>query len=651
MFAFSILAPQLFGRQLGSSGAANTNSQSYGFNLGNLFGVQTSFSNANAAGQGGLGGSGANTQSITNGVNILGVPISHTISGSQSADSTGVAGGAFNQGFQLGPNQYNMNYAGGLAGNQLGNNIYGNPYQQQQYAQYQNLVNQGANFVNAIAGNVFGQFAQNGGFGGRPPFQGQGGQIQPVRPANPNQVPVNPVQKPTQRPINNNIQTPVTTVRPKPQPQQPTTTTTMSPSDLDDLIGILDQNTREPPVRPSTKTPDGLGTDYDLDVRIDEEDSGRAKRDIGNPFEDDEETTTVANIEGEEEEGSGLDNRFGALGGLIAQGIGQGLQFAGQALAGGGGGYYQQRPQGHNAYQGGYRPNQRPPPGGNYYQQRPGYPNQPQYNPNGQGQNQGGQRPQQGGYPQQPGGFGGSASNAQGIVQNQGGGFNQQSGANTHTSNVVNEHGAFQNTGGSSIAANLAGDGSSGQLSAANTQQSSQHTADGHKEQNSAQSQSTNFDNQGNLQASNAGTNVQSHKDKNGERVETNGQSSSFNKNPHGQSGSSANANTVQFNQNGVQGQQSNAQSQSQHQGLGGGGASGAQANANTVSFTGPFGFGASFSSASSSSFNHGGGGAGGSGASASAGSGSGFGGSGAQAGANAGNRIDVENEKPVWSR
>lgn len=73
-------------------------------------------------------------------------------------------------------------------------------------------------------------------------------------------------------------------------------------------------------------------------------------------------------------------------------------------------------------------------------------------------------------------------------------GFNQQTGANTGSSNVVNEHGAFQNAAGSSIGANLASDLSSGQLSAANADNQGWQTADSSGQKGSAQSQSTNFD-------------------------------------------------------------------------------------------------------------------------------------------------------------
>jgi len=221
--------------------------------------------------------------------------------------------------------------------------------------------------------------------------------------------------------------------------------------------------------------------------------------------------------------------------------------------------------------------------------------------------------------------FDGSATNAQGQAQNLAGGFNQNAGANTHSSNAQNELGSFQNTGGSSISANLANDGSSGQLGAANTQQSSQYTADGYKEQNAAQSQSANFDNHGNLQLSNAGTNVNVIKEKDRERVETLGSSSSHNKNQFGTSNSAANTNTVQFNEGGVMGSQSTSQGQSTNIGADGS-SSGSQTNAGTQQFMGPGGLQGTSSSSMSSSFNLGGSGNSGSSSGSSANSGT-FGG------------------------
>lgn len=73
---------------------------------------------------------------------------------------------------------------------------------------------------------------------------------------------------------------------------------------------------------------------------------------------------------------------------------------------------------------------------------------------------------------------------------------------------MQNEHGNFQNTGGSSISSNIAGDGLAGQVSSANTNQESSHTAQGSTDKNNAQSQSANFDKEGNLglSASNSGS-------------------------------------------------------------------------------------------------------------------------------------------------
>lgn len=102
---------------LGGGSAANADARSYGINLGPLFSAQSSLANANAAAGGGLSGSGANSQSLTNSITVLGVPIGHTIGGSQSASSGGAAGASLNQGFQLGGFQRNRNYALGVAGN------------------------------------------------------------------------------------------------------------------------------------------------------------------------------------------------------------------------------------------------------------------------------------------------------------------------------------------------------------------------------------------------------------------------------------------------------------------------------------------------------------------------------------------------------
>ncbi|XP_070492968.1 uncharacterized protein [Chironomus tepperi] len=506
------------------------------------------------------------------------------------------------------------------------------------------FLQQGAQFVNQVANNVLGQVFRPGSFpsqypgqfppqypgqfgypnqgqygnpGGRPSYRPtphdhhhhNHGQTQPN--AIPTVQTVAPTVKPTARPeipippppVNPNkkpIPPPSNLNRPNPPvinpPQQGT-----DGDDLDELLNILDKNSQD---HVSTQSPNKDGYDYDFDVRVDEKPISRQKRNDELIIPETEEKLDPKNKpETEEVE---LENRF--LGGIgkkvIGQGINalrQGVDVAGKIIQGGFH-FPSNEPE--------YVPaHLRPPPN---RPQKPG--NKPVIPspPNSQ--------------------LGGSATNAQGQAQNTAGGFNQNAGANTHSSNVQNELGSFQNTGGSSISANLANDGSSGQLGAANTQQSSQHTADGYKEQNAAQSQSANFDNQGNLQLSNAGTNVNVIKEKDRERVETLGSSSSHNKNQFGTSNSAANTNTVQFNEGGVMGSQSTSQGQSTHIGTDGS-LSGSQTNAGTQQFTGPGGLQGTSSSSMSSSFNQGGSGNSSSSSGSSANSGS-FGGSGASSSA-----------------
>lgn len=91
------------------------------------------------------------------------------------------------------------------------------------------------------------------------------------------------------------------------------------------------------------------------------------------------------------------------------------------------------------------------------------------------------------------------------MAQNQNPFFNQNAGANTHSNNFQNPWGGFQNNGASSIGSNIANNGQSGQLSAANTDQQSYQNAQGFGDKNNAQSQSALFDPFG-LQASSANT-------------------------------------------------------------------------------------------------------------------------------------------------
>lgn len=64
---------------------------------------------------------------------------------------------------------------------------------------------------------------------------------------------------------------------------------------------------------------------------------------------------------------------------------------------------------------------------------------------------------------------------------------------------MQNQFGNFQDNGASSLSSNLANNGQSGQVSAANTQQQAYQTLHGSGEKNNAQSQSANFDQFGNL--------------------------------------------------------------------------------------------------------------------------------------------------------
>lgn len=107
------------------------------------------------------------------------------------------------------------------------------------------------------------------------------------------------------------------------------------------------------------------------------------------------------------------------------------------------------------------------------------------------------------GFPQQ---YQQQNTNGNSFAQNQNPFSNQNTGSNTYSQNNQNPFGQFQNTGGSSIGSNLANNGMSGQLSAANTDQQSYLTAQGFGQKNNGQSQSANFDQFGNLQTSNANT-------------------------------------------------------------------------------------------------------------------------------------------------
>lgn len=157
-----------------------------------------------------------------------------------------------------------------------------------------------------------------------------------------------------------------------------------------------------------------------------------------------------------------------------------------------------------------------------------------------------------------------NSANAQSQAHNVHGGKEQQAGANSFTNDIKNELGNFHNSGASSIGSNLATDGKTGQLSAANVQKQTSHTADGYKNQESAQSQSANFDQHtGSLQTSNANTDVKHTVDKTGEKREQMSGSAASNQNQFGNSNSQAQTNTVDYNQNGVKGSKTDSTAQS----------------------------------------------------------------------------------------
>lgn len=181
------------------------------------------------------------------------------------------------------------------------------------------------------------------------------------------------------------------------------------------------------------------------------------------------------------------------------------------------------------------------------------------------------------GFPQQPGfqgqppfnpyqnpNFGFSQQNANGnaLGQSQNPFFNQNAGANTHSSNLQNPFGNFQNTGGSSLSSNLANNGLAGQLSAANTDQQNYLTALGAGQQNNALSQSANFDPFGNLQTTNTNAGNLHTIGADGERNKANSASNAHNQNQFGNSDSGAQTLTESFQgPNGLNGQKASSSS------------------------------------------------------------------------------------------
>lgn len=157
-----------------------------------------------------------------------------------------------------------------------------------------------------------------------------------------------------------------------------------------------------------------------------------------------------------------------------------------------------------------------------------------------------------------------SSANAQSQANNKHGGNDQSAGANTYNNNVVNEHGAFHNSGASSIGGNVSEDGKKAQLAASNSQKTTSHTADGYTNQETQQSQSTNYDKDQNLLLATDSKNSNKHTiDKTGEKLEQSSGSSATNQNQFGTGNAVANTNSVEYNQNGVKGNKKESTAQS----------------------------------------------------------------------------------------
>uniref|UniRef100_A0A182FBH4 Uncharacterized protein n=1 Tax=Anopheles albimanus TaxID=7167 RepID=A0A182FBH4_ANOAL len=162
-------------------------------------------------------------------------------------------------------------------------------------------------------------------------------------------------------------------------------------------------------------------------------------------------------------------------------------------------------------------------------------------------------------------------------------GYEQSAAANTGSQTIVSKEGVRQQTSGGSQSANLAKDGSSGQLSATNTQQQSFQSADGQKfqSQNQAQGQSASFDrNQQALSNTNTNTNVE----RDGQNVReqsSGGAASSLQSQTGANLASQAQTNSESFKTADQQGERTAGSSQSQNIGKDG---SGSASNANTGS-------------------------------------------------------------------
>ncbi|XP_055591259.1 uncharacterized protein LOC129743298 [Uranotaenia lowii] len=200
----------------------------------------------------------------------------------------------------------------------------------------------------------------------------------------------------------------------------------------------------------------------------------------------------------------------------------------------------------------------------------------------------------------------GSQAGSQATSNNVANGFQQSSGSQSNSQSIQNSLGSFNQNNAGSTSGNIAVDGSSGQLSAANTQQQSFQTADSSGSKNSAQSQSANFDKNGNLALTNSNANTNSIREKDRFKEQSNAGSSSSLQNQFGSSSNKAQSNSETFFENGIHGNKNTASSQSLQINKDGS-ASGSNSNTMSGTFTGPNGLQGSSASSQSSSFNQGG--------------------------------------------
>ncbi|XP_052873194.1 protein rtoA-like [Anopheles cruzii] len=160
-------------------------------------------------------------------------------------------------------------------------------------------------------------------------------------------------------------------------------------------------------------------------------------------------------------------------------------------------------------------------------------------------------------------------------------GFEQSAASNTGSQTVVGKDGSVQQqTSGASQSANLAQDGSSGQLSATNTQQQSIRVGDKFQSQNQAQGQSASFgrDHQA---LSNTNTNTNTIRDGQSVREQTSGGAASSLQAKDANLASQAQTNSESFKEPGKEGSRTTGSAQSQNLGKDG---TGSTSNANTGS-------------------------------------------------------------------